>query len=133
LEWLKVPSLHFAVAPSGAPAGTVRGGTRAVPGALVPGRDAGGIGEGEAIGGTGAGAGGALASPYHVFTPPCEEQAPRSVFAELYVPSAHSAVASAGFTTERARGGGAGFATSPYQVFTPPWEEHAPCSLFALL
>jgi hypothetical protein len=95
-----VPSLHFAVAFSGVPAGGATvcvfpdagalrcagaAGVGALRGTPTGGSDGGTL-RGGAVGaalGTGAGAGRAETSANHVLTPPCFEHAPFCVFARV--------------------------------------------------
>ena len=72
-----VPSLHFAVAPSGAPAADDFG-------VCFGCRCGAGVGDGVLLGAAAGGGGGVAVEPlalYQVFTPPCFAHAPRSVFA----------------------------------------------------
>jgi hypothetical protein len=93
LAWLYVPSLHLAVAFSGAPLVVPFGAAFVLEGVFV----GGGVwvvAAGAWVGAEGVfvvGAG--VSSANHVATPPCFEQAPCFVLAVLYVPSLHCAVA----------------------------------------
>ena len=152
-------SLHFAVAFAGASALAVVvlvacGGTLDL-----------GDGSGEGAGALRAlGAAAAfpsVAAPNHVFTPPCREHAPCSVFAVENVSSLHCAVALLGafagvLVVVVVRGAALGFEeslavalgvgavrvlgaaacveafASANHVLTPPCFEHAPCLVFAV-
>jgi len=132
-----VPSLQSAVALAGAPAmGAV----------LMVGAGAGaGFGAAVVLAGGGVGAGDGVlaagaAAANHSFTPPCPEQAPDLLAADVNVPSLHEPVASAGRVAAGAGAAFGGLAVfdaagvgASNQVFTPPWPEQAPVLVLALV